>query len=255
MKALILASGYGKRLAPLTLDHNKVMLNVGAEPVIDHIVRSCMMSGIDDIVIALSKNGSEVSDHLGSMRTYSLGDNLYMDVKFSYSLSDEPANTAGEIAKSKALLSGSDHFLLHYGDTLTNLSIRKMYEQHIKSGFEVTTPGMKEIKTESGIYKSDAGGIVSSFYEKPFIDDLLDTKGLYSNVPVYWISSKLLDNPDVKVGNDFNADVMPALIEDKKAGLYFQEGLWHLDVGDLKKYEQICRAYDTGRQAEIRKLA
>ena len=91
--------------------------------------------------------------------------------------------------------------------------------------------------------------------EKPFVNDLVPLPGVFSNVPIYWINRRIWESPEVALGNDFNADVVPPLVADGQVMVYVQEGLWHLDIGDLKKYHAICSAYDAGTQAKLRKLA
>ena len=115
---------------------------------------------------------------------------------------------------------------------------------------------MREIWTNSGVYVVSEDGKAERFVEKPFINDLTGfTARILSNVPVYWLSSEIWNHPNVTIGKDFNADVVEDLVPKGKVAVYEQKGLWHLDIGDIKKYEAACKAYRHGTQQELRKLA
>lgn len=250
MKALILASGEGKRLRPLTEKTNKCMLKVDSKPVLEHIVENCVKHGITDVVFAVGVKKEQIREYFGLSKAY--GD---VTINFEYAEGEKIVGTAGELDKAKMHLWNEEDFLLHYGDALTNLDLRKFYEFHKQSNAVITSPGMREVQTESGIYCCNINGIVKSFHEKPFLNDLIHLRGIFSNVPIYWLNRKIWESRNILFGKDFNKDVVPEWVDKGKVKVYYQKDLWHLDVGDLKKYEAICKAYENGTQAELRKLA
>lgn len=245
--ALILASGEGKRLRPLTENTNKAMLPVAGKPVLEHIVGSCVKNEITNIVFAVGYFKEHVMDYFR--------DGSKFNINADYSVTSTIPQTAGQVRLAQPKLVDEEDFLLHYGDTLTNLDLQRMYDIHKQSNAVITTAAMKEVQTESGIYVCSEDGTVTSFHEKPFVNDLIDLPGIFSNVPIYWINKRIWECQNLAVGKDFNMNVMPEFVAKSQVKVFYQDDLWHLDVGDLKKYQAICEAFEKGTQAELRKLA
>jgi len=62
-KAVILAAGLGTRVLPATKAIPKEMLNIVDKPAIQYIVEEAAKSGIEDMMIVLSRGKSAVEDH------------------------------------------------------------------------------------------------------------------------------------------------------------------------------------------------
>ena len=64
MKAIILASGVGRRLRPLTDRYPKSLLRVGGKTLIDYQLEALAKHGICDIVITTGHLGKKLEDHV-----------------------------------------------------------------------------------------------------------------------------------------------------------------------------------------------
>ncbi len=246
MKTIILANGEGERLKPITEKLSKVMIPIANKPLLQHIIEHLASYGFNKIVLAVGVKKEQIIDYFK--------DGSAFNVRIEYSISDKPLGTAGEVANAIAFLKDEDDFMVYYGDTLTNLNLKDFYNFHKSSNSAITGPGMKEVYTESGIYVCSSDGSVKSFHEKPFINDLTPLPNIFSNVPIYLASKQVLQNQNIAIGKDF-ADVVSDFIKTNQVSVFYQQGLWHLDIGNLKKYKAACRAYEQCTQSLLRKLA
>jgi len=64
MKAIILASGVGRRLRPLTDRYPKSLLRVGGKTLIDYQLEALAKHGVCDIVITTGHLGKKLEDHV-----------------------------------------------------------------------------------------------------------------------------------------------------------------------------------------------
>lgn len=109
--AMILAAGRGSRLAPLTDDIPKPLLDIHGQPLISHQLGWMKQAGISRVVINLF--------HLGHDIKRELGDGERFGLNIVYSEEPELLETGGGIAYAHKLL-GDAPFLLLNGDIWTD---------------------------------------------------------------------------------------------------------------------------------------
>ncbi len=107
MKAMIFAAGRGERMRPLTDACPKPLLEVRGRPLIVWHIQNLVRAGISDIVINHA--------HLGHMIEEALGDGSQYGARLDYSAEGTALETAGGIAKARALL-GEEPFVAVAGD-------------------------------------------------------------------------------------------------------------------------------------------
>src|SRR5688572_4411695 len=127
--ALVLCAGLATRLRPLSLVRAKAALPVAGEPLVRRIVRWLAAAGIHDVVINLH--------HLPETITGVVGDGADLGVRLRYSWENPVLGSAGGPARALPLM-GAERFLVVNGDTLTNLDIAPLVEEHTRSGALVT---------------------------------------------------------------------------------------------------------------------
>jgi NDP-sugar pyrophosphorylase family protein len=246
MKALILANGEGERLRPLTEKMQKAMVPINGKPAMQIIIEHLKQSGVTDFILAVGIKKEQVIDYFKDGKDFG--------VKIEYSINQVPQGTAGELSAAKKFLNNEEDFLVYYGDSLTNINFNDFYKFHKSNSGIITSPVMKEIYVESGIYLCE-NNTALSFTEKPFLNDLVKLEGVFSNVPIFLMSNKVWQSPGIMYGNDINIHVVPEIVKSGEFKIFFQPGLWHLDIGNLKKYKAACLAYEKNEQSKLRKLA
>jgi NDP-sugar pyrophosphorylase family protein len=124
-RAMILAAGRGRRLAPLTDHTPKPLVPVAGRPIIEHLIEFLRAGGIERVVINLH--------HLGDRIEAALGDGRRLGVEIQYSREREIRDTGGGIRHAERLLAG-EPFVVANGDSLLELSLRAVLDAHTSSG-------------------------------------------------------------------------------------------------------------------------
>ncbi len=108
-KAVLLAAGRGTRMRELTTDIPKPMLQVGAKPILQHIIEGVRFAGITDVMLIVGYRGDVVHDFFG--------DGSQFDVRIEYATQVVQDGT-GRVVELARDFCGDDAFLLSYGDIL-----------------------------------------------------------------------------------------------------------------------------------------
>ncbi len=219
MNAIVLAGGKGTRLAPLTTFVPKPMLTVAGYPMLDYVTSQLYHFGIKNVVYAVAYKKEQIQQRADG----------YEDIKAEYSCDDVPLGTAGSVKKALNML--SDTFIVISGDCLNDINLKHMIEEHKRSNNEVTMAIVeREDTTKYGVVKVDENGKINMLVEKP----QTNSYGNLINAGVYVINKRVLQNQ--KDGMlDFAKDVFPILVQNRKIGVYFHDGLWS-DIGAIDDY-------------------
>jgi len=222
MKAVILAGGEGTRLRPYTYETPKPMLPIGEEkkPILYYVIENLKRAGIKDLIITAGYKHEKIIEYFGDGKKFG--------VNIEYSIEKEKLNTAGSVLPLRDKL--KETFVVVMGDHITNIDIRKMVEQHKKSGCIATIALLKgKIPIEYGVAEVKNGRIVE-FQEKPAIEKLYNTA-------IYAFEPEIFNY--IREKEDFAKNVFPRLLKMKKSiNAYIFEGLWY-DIGRVVDYERL----------------
>ena len=150
MKAIVPAAGIGKRLRPHTLTTPKVLFNVAGKPIIGHILDFLLDAGVDEIVVVVGYEASQVERYLNENYTEKTRSIVQAERKglghavgIALDESDEPA-------------------IVLLGDTIIDIDLKGLI------GKTNSVIGVRRVKNPQmfGIVEMD-GEYVSKLVEKP----------------------------------------------------------------------------------------
>ncbi|MDE7407284.1 MAG: nucleotidyltransferase family protein [Muribaculaceae bacterium] len=131
MKAMVFAAGLGTRLQPLTLHRPKALVEVGGIPMLARVLLRLRSIGVNEVVINVHHLAPMIVDYLKA------NDDFGMTVYISDE-SDRLLDTGGGILRARRWLEGSEPFIVHNADVLTDADIASMYRQHVATGADAT---------------------------------------------------------------------------------------------------------------------
>ena len=127
MKAMILAAGKGTRLQPLTETTPKALIKTGGMSLLERLIRKMKVQGINEIVINIHHCADQIIKFLQEK------DNFGITIHISDE-QEQLLETGGGILHAKEFLNASKPFIVHNVDVLSDLDLRKIYADHLKSG-------------------------------------------------------------------------------------------------------------------------
>ena len=178
MKAMILAGGFGTRLAEETDLRPKPMVEIGGRPIMWHIMNHYAHHGVSDFVICLGYKAEYVKkfflDYAASLSDFtvnlanqeiSIHKRRAEDWKVTLIDTGHDTMTGGRIKRAIQHLDADEPFCLTYGDGLSDIDISSSVAFHKSHGklatvTAVTPPG------RFGVLDIDEGQSVTGFREK-----------------------------------------------------------------------------------------
>ncbi len=229
IKAVIMAGGEGRRLKSVTGSLPKPMVPLLGKPLMERCVELLKANGIYDICATLRYNPGPIVDYFG--------DGERFGVNITWRIETQPLGTAGGVKACMDFL-GRDPFLVLSGDAACDFDLRRLIDEHARSGAAVTV-ALYECgdPLRYGVAVPDEAGDVRCFIEKPdwprVVSDLVSTG-------IYVVSPRAMDSvPDGEMF-DFAADLFPALLRSGERIHGALPGGYWCDVGTPRSYYQCC---------------
>jgi len=219
MQAVILAGGYGTRLAPLTYKRPKALLPILNKPMLHHLISSLPKG--TDIIIATNYKKEQIEEYFQKE-----GINIIINDE------PQPLGTGGATKFAEKYI--NDAFLVLNGDIISSLNIRKFIQFHKKKKATATI-SLWPVKNvwEFGVVAMESDGRIIKFVEKPKKEDAPSN---LINAGAYFLEPEVLDYIEIGRLVSMEKEIFPKIIEDGKRFYgYTFDGFW-IDVGRPQSY-------------------
>jgi len=218
MRAIILAGGKGRRLAPYTVTFPKPLVPVGDMPILEVVIRQLARVGFDHITLA--------TGHLAELLMAYFGDGSKWGVRIDYSRETEPLGTVGPLALIDDL---PETFLVMNGDVLTTLHYDWLYNYHENSQADLTIACHRcNTQVDLGVIEFNGQHQVTGYREKPTIP--YDV-----SMGVYIFQRSVLELFSAGETIDFPTLVTRLVARKANVKVFMSECLW-LDIGRPSDY-------------------
>jgi glucose-1-phosphate cytidylyltransferase len=229
-KVVILAGGMGMRLKEETEYKPKPMILVGPHPILWHIMKIYMQHGFNEFIICLGYKGDMIKEYFLNFEAFNNDFTLEYGDKcrivphrssnhdnFKVTLVDTGIDTmTGGRLKLIEKYVDTENFMFTYGDGVSDINVKELYNYHIKNGKIGTVTGVHpESRFGELIVKENS---VLDFSEKPQIKEGFISGGFFvlnRNIFKY-----------IEKDCFFEKEPMEKLTKDKQLNVYKHTGYW-----------------------------
>ena len=226
MRAVVLAGGRGRRLAPFTTVFPKPLAPIGEIPIIDIVLRQLRWHGIREAVISVGYLGELIQAYLATRGGIP-------GLEISYLREAEPLGTAGPLA---LLPDTGEDVLVVNGDVLTDFDFSQLiaFHQERRPALSIAVH-QREVTIDLGVVDFTADGVVSGFREKPRIEYHCSMGiNIYSPDALREIRpGEPLDFPDLAL----------RLVERGEPVLAYRSDCYWLDIGRRDDYDRALEEF------------
>jgi glucose-1-phosphate cytidylyltransferase len=231
LKVVILAGGFGTRLAEETGIKPKPMVEIGDKPILWHIMKIYSAAGLNDFVICLGYKGYVIKQYFA---TYSLHmsdvtfdlrrnqmeihKNGTEDWRVTLVETGEKTMTGGRIKRVRDFL-GDEIFCLTYGDGVTDLDINKLITFHREQKTLATLTAVQPPGRFGAFNLQHSKNLITTFKEKPQGD------GAWINGGFFILDPKVIDYIDDDL-TSWEREPMDRLARDEMLSAYRHYGYW-----------------------------
>ena len=222
MQVVVLCGGKGTRLSEYTEKIPKPLIEIGGKPILWHIIQMYKSYGCNEFIFCLGYKGDKIKQFFKKEKK----------VKIHFEDTGLNSNKAERIKKVRHLIKSEDFFVT-YGDDLSDVSIKKLYEFHKKNKKIVTLTAVN-LLSPFGILDFDKKGNVIGFKEKPKLD-------YFMNGGFYVFNKKIFSY--MKKNYDLEKEAFEELAKNNQIAAFKHNGFWK-SMNTLKDVEELNEMYD-----------
>ncbi len=245
MEAIILAGGFGTRLAPLTYTRAKPLLPILNKPMIAYLIDSLPIE-IDRVVLAVNYRKDQIEHYF---KEHDAGREILVNEE------SKPLGTGGAVKFAERYI--TDTFVVLNSDIVSSLNLDGMISFHRKTS-AVTTISLWPVEnvSEFGVVEIKENNKITSFIEKPKPENAPSN---LINAGAYCLEPLVLDYIDTDRLVSMEQEIFPRIIRDTNAFYGYRISGYWVDVGRIESYlkvskllmQQSKRSYVIGEYSEI----
>jgi glucose-1-phosphate adenylyltransferase len=259
--SVIMGGGRGTRLYPLTMERCKPAVPLaGKYRLVDIPISNCINSGLNRIFLLTQFHTASLHRHIQATYHFDPFGGGFVDI-----LSAEQTEKSADWYQgtADAVRRNLQHFrtfphdlvLILSGDQLYRMDFRKIIEQHLSTGADVTIAAVPfpVSKVEGlGLTRVNDDLSIAQFVEKPkdpaIINSLalspaleaklknrVDEKQCLASMGIYVFNRTALSEALDNTMTDFGKEIIPGLLGKKKIFAHIFEGYWE-DIGTVKAF-------------------
>lgn len=250
MKAVILAGGFGSRLAEETTTKPKPMVEVGGRPMLWHIMNIFAAHGIEEFLIALGYRGEVIKQYF--LNYHAVNSDLTIDLRTGRHTVYDAARpdwrvhlvdtgyatqTGGRVKRLRRWIGERETFFMTYGDGVADINLTALVDFHRSHGRIATVTTVKP-PARFGRIGFD-GDQVTTFQEKA-----ADSEG-WINGGFFLLDGRALDYID---GDDtvWEREPVERLAHDGQLMAYRHSGFWSC-MDTIKEKNMLEDLWASGR--------
>jgi glucose-1-phosphate cytidylyltransferase len=248
MKAVILAGGLGTRISEETESKPKPMIEIGAKPLLWHVMKIYSAHGINEFVVCLGYRGYVIKEyfanyylHMGDV-TFDMKDNR-MEVhqsgaepwKVTLIDTGEETMTGGRLKRVLPYVD-DEEFCFTYGDGVADLDIGELIRFHREHGRLATVTAVQP----SGRFGAldIEGDVIRRYEEKPKGD------GGWINGGFFVLSPEVASYVDGD-STVWEQQPLQRLAEDEQLAAYRHSGFWYA-VDTVRDKRHLQELWESG---------
>lgn len=178
MQVVLLAGGLGTRISEESHLMPKPMIEVGGQPLLWHIMKHYSAYGYYDFIICAGYkqqvikeyfanyylHRSDVTFDFSQVNSMTIHNNVSDPWKVTVVDTGLDAQTGGRLQKIRNFITG-DHFMVTYGDGVSNVDLKSLEHFHRKHG-KIATISTTNLSQRFGVLEVEDDCSVSAFTEK-----------------------------------------------------------------------------------------
>lgn len=230
-KVVIFAGGLGTRLSEETDIKPKPMVEIGGKPMLWHIMKRYSAYGFNDFIICLGYKGQHIKEYFTNyfMHQSDITIDIAKNTTEIHNNNCEPwkvtlvdtglnAMTGARLKKIQNYV-GDKTFMLTYGDGLSDVDIKKLFEFH-KSHGKIATVTAVQPEGKFGALSINNNNEITAFREKPKGD------GAWINGGFFVLEPKVFDYIDEGDQVIWEQEPLKKITADGQFVAYKHTGFW-----------------------------